>query len=104
MELPARTEVWVRLIGAITSDQATKIKCDPKGIDFDDLKKLVKAEFKPDLDNVSAPRLKVKKNARDYWKNSARVSTATDCEDLESKRGDDEDTPLEVEVPAASGG
>jgi hypothetical protein len=98
MELPARTEVWVRLIGAITSDQAAKIKCDPSAIDFDELKELVKAKCQIEL---AAFRLKVKKNARDYWKNSARVSNATDCEDPESRRGGDEGTPLEVEVPAA---
>jgi hypothetical protein len=101
---PARTEVWVCLVGGITSDRATAIECNPEVTSFDKLMKLVKAEFKPDLDHVSAPRLMIRKNARDYWKNSARVSNATDCEDLQDRRGDDEDRPLEVEVPVLTSG
>jgi hypothetical protein len=97
MELPARTEVWVRLIGAITSDQATKIKCDPKIIDFDDLKELVKAKCQIELAAVDAFRLKVKKNARDYWESDEKVAAA-------GSLGARATTPLEVEVPAASGG
>jgi hypothetical protein len=97
MAAAKRTEVWVRLVGAITSDSSTAVECDPGVTSFDKLTKLVKAEFKPDLDNVSAPRLMIKKNAEEYWERDENVAAA-------GPLGARATTPLEVEVPVASGG
>jgi len=94
---PARTEVWVCLVGAITSDQSIKIKCDPDAVDFDELKELVKAKCQIELAAVDSFRLKIRKNAREYWDSDENVAIA-------GPLGARASTPLEVEVPAASGG
>ena len=94
---PARTEVWVCLVGAITSERATAIECNPEVTSFDKLMKLVKAEFQPKLDAIAAPDLKVTKNAGGYWQSDEKVSVA-------GPLGARAATPLEVEVPVPTSG
>jgi hypothetical protein len=57
----------------------------------------VKAECQPKLNAITAFDLKVKKNAREYWESDEKVAAA-------GPLGARATTPLEVEVPAASGG